>query len=414
MLTGLKPYKADTPMAVVVKHINDPIPRLEQFNIACPLAVQQVINQALAKNPDERYASMDAFGAALKNLTALTPREISPASPGRNPLQGKPAMMDDHATVDMQTPPPFERMGLFSQKQRPRVAAALGVFVLVLAGVAGFILYQNGLPTPPVTVVSNTPTPKFAPTLLLAEIMPTDTALPSVLPTVLPSMTPPGSIAGPANQYLPVPADFETKYEILQNDTGMEMLTSQTTLPISAENLGRVSFQIAPGLDPTFYPDPHRKQNGVYLILKYAVFILGDEKMASLYLNAYSQQDIVSRALLVITPLSLVDKNARLIDFSTNQDGCAENRSFKFLPAALGGTPSALTKGVKTALMTPTADTAGEALYLFASCRVKNVVIALWGETYNNLDGRNTPLPDTTLNEQINGFFQKVIKKLPK
>ncbi len=66
MATGRVPYKAETPMAVVVKHINDPMPLPRQVNPALPEAVERVILKALAKEPEDRYATAGDMVRALQ------------------------------------------------------------------------------------------------------------------------------------------------------------------------------------------------------------------------------------------------------------------------------------------------------------------------------------------------------------
>ena len=68
LITGKKPYTADTPMAVLFKHVSDPLPRPGQFIPELPEAVEQVLFKALAKQPGERYADMGALVTALEKL----------------------------------------------------------------------------------------------------------------------------------------------------------------------------------------------------------------------------------------------------------------------------------------------------------------------------------------------------------
>lgn len=69
MLAGSLPYKGETPMAVIMKHISDPVPLISQVKSDLPLGVDAVIQKAMAKTPDARYASAGemsrAFNAAL-------------------------------------------------------------------------------------------------------------------------------------------------------------------------------------------------------------------------------------------------------------------------------------------------------------------------------------------------------------
>jgi len=64
MLTGSLPFTAESPVAVSLKHLQvQPIPPC-QLNSNVPPAIEQVILQALAKNPDERYQQANSFALA--------------------------------------------------------------------------------------------------------------------------------------------------------------------------------------------------------------------------------------------------------------------------------------------------------------------------------------------------------------
>ncbi len=70
MLTGETPYQADRVMGVAMKHVIEPIPHIQARNQLLPRAWQQVIQTALAKKPDQRYASGQVLGiATLKVAT---------------------------------------------------------------------------------------------------------------------------------------------------------------------------------------------------------------------------------------------------------------------------------------------------------------------------------------------------------
>ncbi len=65
MLSGTQPYQATTPMAIVVKHITDPIPHILDVNPNLPAAVEAVIEKAMAKSPDDRFSNAGELYAAL-------------------------------------------------------------------------------------------------------------------------------------------------------------------------------------------------------------------------------------------------------------------------------------------------------------------------------------------------------------
>ncbi|MFK7915905.1 MAG: protein kinase [Pseudomonadales bacterium] len=66
MLTGDVPYKAESAVAIGVKHLQEPIPKLPSY--LAPF--QGVIDRALAKSPEERYQTGEAMGVALEQIEA--------------------------------------------------------------------------------------------------------------------------------------------------------------------------------------------------------------------------------------------------------------------------------------------------------------------------------------------------------
>jgi serine/threonine protein kinase len=72
LVTGRRPFMADTPMAVLLKQVNDPLPRPKDFVSSLPKDAEQVILKSLAKNPADRYEDMFAFSLALEKLARNT------------------------------------------------------------------------------------------------------------------------------------------------------------------------------------------------------------------------------------------------------------------------------------------------------------------------------------------------------
>lgn len=70
MVTGRKPFKADTPIAVLVKQASEPLPRPGQFNKQLPQAVENVLLKALLKDPRKRYQNMGELIFAFNGLLA--------------------------------------------------------------------------------------------------------------------------------------------------------------------------------------------------------------------------------------------------------------------------------------------------------------------------------------------------------
>jgi len=72
LTTGRLPFDADTPMGMVVKHIHDPLPRPRSFNPYLPDAIEAVIQQAMAKRPEDRYESIAALNQAYQQALSVS------------------------------------------------------------------------------------------------------------------------------------------------------------------------------------------------------------------------------------------------------------------------------------------------------------------------------------------------------
>ena len=66
MVTGRKPYQADTPAAILIKQATDPLPRPSGYVSGLPDVIEKVLLKALAKDPEDRYQSMAEFAAGLE------------------------------------------------------------------------------------------------------------------------------------------------------------------------------------------------------------------------------------------------------------------------------------------------------------------------------------------------------------
>ncbi len=66
MLTQRTPFDADTPLAILMKHVNDPLPLPRRINPAIPEPFERIVFKALAKKPEERYQSAVEMAQALR------------------------------------------------------------------------------------------------------------------------------------------------------------------------------------------------------------------------------------------------------------------------------------------------------------------------------------------------------------
>jgi serine/threonine protein kinase len=80
MATGRVPYRAETPIAIIFKHIQDPLPAPSTVNPQLAESVELVILKALSKSPETRYQTASdlvrAIQAAIPDMAqASTPAE---------------------------------------------------------------------------------------------------------------------------------------------------------------------------------------------------------------------------------------------------------------------------------------------------------------------------------------------------
>jgi len=118
MITGRLPHEADTPAAMLIKHINEPLTPPKELVPDLPGPVETVILKALSKKPEGR-ASMDDLAADLERLAggpaALYQRRPTPildrlydrltSEPTEAGSGTKPAVADEAATVVSAAPP---------------------------------------------------------------------------------------------------------------------------------------------------------------------------------------------------------------------------------------------------------------------------------------------------------------------
>lgn len=135
MLAGVPPYDADTPLAVAVKHLNDPIPSLKKINPSVPNAVDGLVAKCLQKAPSARYASPMAL---LEDI-----HRIREAIRTDQPLDWSPlgrTAEEDVAKAKTATRPRKPRAAQPEEvvDTGPSAKLLIGVFVLGLVMIAAF------------------------------------------------------------------------------------------------------------------------------------------------------------------------------------------------------------------------------------------------------------------------------------
>src|SRR5437660_1651003 len=107
MVTGQRPFQADSDFSILAAHLEQaPKPPIE-IRPDLPEGMNEIILMAMAKNPDERFQSAEAFGAALRSLHVPLAAAAS-AAPVMSAIASTPASAAATALFDQSAPLSFQ------------------------------------------------------------------------------------------------------------------------------------------------------------------------------------------------------------------------------------------------------------------------------------------------------------------
>ncbi|HVQ22799.1 MAG TPA: serine/threonine-protein kinase [Candidatus Saccharimonadia bacterium] len=119
-LTGATPFARDTDIAIAMAHLHDPPPSASAIRPELPVAVDTVLAKGMAKRPDDRYPTSEAFALSLREVLGVRVSEPHPIPP----------------------------KSAAARTRRLAVALALGVVAIVAVGAVGFALVGRGSLSP--------------------------------------------------------------------------------------------------------------------------------------------------------------------------------------------------------------------------------------------------------------------------
>ena len=73
MLSGQLPFQADTPIAVVMQHLSSPVPRIIETDPKLPASCQQILDAAMAKERERRFANAMQIAQSLEAISRNEP-----------------------------------------------------------------------------------------------------------------------------------------------------------------------------------------------------------------------------------------------------------------------------------------------------------------------------------------------------
>ena len=181
ILTGKQPYEADTPMAVAIKHITDPVPHIRETNPQLPESMDTIIQTAMAKDKTQR------FSTAVEMTDAL--REAARGTPTRLQTTRVQSSREVIPTIKASAPPIPAKKGFN--------ALFVIVPVMMIAALAGgFFLFKGNRNSPalkpPVSTPAETATSAPQPTNTSAPLdNPTSIPIVAIQPTITETSLPP-------------------------------------------------------------------------------------------------------------------------------------------------------------------------------------------------------------------------------
>ncbi len=231
LTTGHRPFDADTPLGVALKHINAPLPPPIVVNPNLPRSIEAVTLKALTKDPDNRYQTAKEFATELKKAAAGEAIEAplegaaaaaAQAMPGAIPQDESDwamATLPSAPAVPTPATPRSAKAAIAAHPKRRLVAiiAAAATALIVIAGIialfatgtgqrmlAAISLSPTDTPTStPASVANGTPTPNLVSTEIAIQLATRDavqtleatlnatlTPNPTPTPTFTPSPTP--------------------------------------------------------------------------------------------------------------------------------------------------------------------------------------------------------------------------------
>jgi len=176
MLTGRLPFTADTPVAVLMKHVMDPIPIPSASEV--PEPILRPLLRCLAKNRDERWQTAGAFVRALRHgVVEATSEHPSDAELPTVPIDVGPQPLERDLGSSYSAPLRAVRMGR-TWFILPSIAGAA-----MVAMVAGTLLLprRGSAPAPMMPAATPPPVAAAAPPATLGLDAPAATAPSSAL-----------------------------------------------------------------------------------------------------------------------------------------------------------------------------------------------------------------------------------------
>jgi len=138
MVAGRPPFDADTTVAILMKHVNEPVPDIRQLHADVPNELVEIIDKALAKDRNERYQSAAHMAAALKLINRLG-QTTTPATDAQKTVSSKKRQSTEPSSKEP-APASAQAEPELSEAQPAQPAQATNKSIFLLIGAAALVL----------------------------------------------------------------------------------------------------------------------------------------------------------------------------------------------------------------------------------------------------------------------------------
>ncbi|WP_179395588.1 Stk1 family PASTA domain-containing Ser/Thr kinase [Lacticaseibacillus absianus] len=126
MLTGTVPFEGDSAVSIALKHFQEDMPAVRDYDPRIPQALENVVLKATTKDPANRYTSADAMAADLKTALsparAREPKYVVPTDGSLDETKVIPSMAAATATPTPKDPKLVPRPGGAGKAPLPKAA----------------------------------------------------------------------------------------------------------------------------------------------------------------------------------------------------------------------------------------------------------------------------------------------------
>jgi serine/threonine protein kinase len=147
LLTGERPFDGGM-SAIMHKALNTEPPAPSQISVTAPPSFDAVVRRAMAKRPEDRFASASAFAEAMR--AALEHQSEPAIVEGETTMVAPPPAPPPIATEPVAPPPARIPLAASARHAGKPIAAAAAVLVLGIVGGAAWWFLSEPAPRPPV------------------------------------------------------------------------------------------------------------------------------------------------------------------------------------------------------------------------------------------------------------------------